>query len=451
MSRGSANNGERVEPARARGGYEAYFSADEPSVDHTTMNNAPPPPTSQRSEPVIGAPPQSPPPPEEHAVGMVDAGVIAGSPQEVSAQRYAASGGNDHTDSPTHAGELAHRDGVRRLADGIDHQRSVTPGVEVLPATLTSMDLLAEISAANRARLRSTSGVRGALNKVGFNLGLSPTEQRTEERRARIRRRLTNTYQIAVVSVKGGVGRTTTVATLGSTFADVRPDRVVAVDANPDFGDLAARTSPHPYGLTLRDLVESENVDAFSAVQFFASVNAADLAVLASPWTTEATQAMSGREYASAAEILSRHYNLLLVDCGTGVLDSVTGTVLRMSDAIVVVTAATVGGVKGAVATLNWLNSHGLQHLIAQSAIAIVQHQRAKPVVEIGAIEELFATARRPTYVLPYDPHLAEGGEIDLRLLDGETVLAFEELAAGLADGFPGYRPGSAGASGGRT
>ncbi|WP_280262063.1 AAA family ATPase [Nocardia abscessus] len=322
------------------------------------------------------------------------------------------------------------------------------PRVEVLPAALSSIELLADISAVKRAQLRSNSGVRGALNKVGFNLGLSPAEQRAEDRKTRIRRQLTTTYQIAVISVKGGVGRTTTAATLGSTFASLRPDRVVAIDANPDFGDLSTRTCRHPYGLTLRDLAQSQNLDAFSAVQSFTSINSADLAVIASPWSTEATEALSGREYSTAVEILRKHFNLLVVDCGTGVLDSATATVLQTSDAVVVVTPATVGGVTGAVATLNWLSTHGMQHLIAKSIVGIVHHQPLKPTVEVDAIEKLFETAQRPTCVLPYDAHLAEGGEIDLRLLEKETVLAFEELAAWLADGFPGYLSGGADNSG---
>ncbi|MBF6415237.1 AAA family ATPase [Nocardia cyriacigeorgica] len=321
--------------------------------------------------------------------------------------------------------------------------------VEVLPVALTSIELLANISAANQAQLRSNSGVRGALNKVGFRLGLSPAEQRTEDRRSRIRRQLNNTYQIAMISVKGGVGRTTTTATLGSTFASLRPDRVVAIDANPDFGDLSTRTVRHPYGLTLRELARDPNLGAFSAVQSYTSVNASNLAVLASPWTTEANEALSGQEYGTGVEILRRHYNLLLVDCGTGVLDSATRTVLQTSDAVVVVTPATVGGVTGAVATLNWLSTHGLDRLIAKSMVAIVHHQPLKPTVDVEAIENLFATAHRPTFTLPYDAHLAEGGEIDLRLVTKETKLAFEELAAALADDFPTHLAGDPGHHGG--
>ncbi|WP_280453735.1 MinD/ParA family ATP-binding protein [Nocardia brasiliensis] len=435
-------NGHAVESAPPRSGYDAYFSPDENSPATTADGTVQPPPGFAHAPgTVIG--------PTEHGQPSAEqAPVVAASPSNADPSAGVA---QTISQKPTPTEQWR---AVRDPAAGREVARATAPvwvpdrggdpasGVEVLPAALTSMDLLAEITAANRARLKSSTGMRGALNKVGFNLGLSPMEQRTEDRRTRIRRQLTTTYQIAVVSVKGGVGRTTTTAALASTFAALRPDRVIAIDANPDFGDLPTRTAPHPYGLTLRDLVQSSNLEAFSAVQFFASVNSADLATIASPWTTEANESLTGHEYRSAVEILRRHYNLMIADCGTGLMDSATGAALLTSSAMVVVTPATVGGVKGAVATLNWLNSHGMHHLVAASVVAIVQPQRTKPVVEVDAIEKLFASAQRPTFVLPYDPHLAEGGEVDLRLLDKHTLLAFEELAAGLAEGFPDYLAG---------
>lgn len=401
---------------------------------------APVAPPAQSSVPVDGwaGPPtdpqaQSPGPAQQPPPATTQS---AGAGYAVNQQYYAGNSPAAATNPAT--GQYAD---PSRVPDRIHRPAYDTTGrIEVLPPALASAELLAEIAAVRQAHLRSNTGMRGALNKVGFNLGLSPAEQRAENRRNRIRRQLTAPYQIAVVSVKGGVGRTTTVAALGSTFAKLRPDRVVAIDANPDFGDLSSRTTRHQFGLTLRDLAQAGGrLDSFSAVHSYTSVNTADLAVVASPWTTDAAEALTGNEYQSGVEVLRRHYNLLVVDCGTGVLDSSTNTVLRTSDAVVVVTPATVGGVTGAVATLNWLSSHGFDHLIASSVVAIVRQHPVKPTVDIEAIEKLFASAQRPTIQIPFDPHLAEGGEIDLRMLEKETVLAFEDLAADLADDFPGY------------
>ncbi|WP_228805920.1 MinD/ParA family ATP-binding protein [Nocardia cyriacigeorgica] len=507
MNRAPTTNGHSAEPVRARGGYDAYFAqqVDLPPGSVTGVGGAGVHPSTTEAADA------SRPAGDQRGPTAAPAQGNSSAPQQVSAPGAPSSLSLPNSDAPPPAAAVA-APGAEQNAAGQarpaqdqhqqqqhqqqpqhqqqqqqQQQQQTQPGyppaqpnqlqnpasgaaapppnnwvpdrvevttvdqsrVEVLPVALTSIELLANISAANQAQLRSNSGVRGALNKVGFRLGLSPAEQRTEDRRSRIRRQLNNTYQIAMISVKGGVGRTTTTATLGSTFASLRPDRVVAIDANPDFGDLSTRTVRHPYGLTLRELARDPNLGAFSAVQSYTSVNASNLAVLASPWTTEANEALSGQEYGTGVEILRRHYNLLLVDCGTGVLDSATRTVLQTSDAVVVVTPATVGGVTGAVATLNWLSTHGLDRLIAKSMVAIVHHQPLKPTVDVEAIENLFATAHRPTFTLPYDAHLAEGGEIDLRLVTKETKLAFEELAAALADDFPTHLAGDPGHHGG--
>ncbi|WP_245665828.1 MinD/ParA family ATP-binding protein [Nocardia sienata] len=396
-------------------------------------------PDTWTSPPGAGSPPAAPQPYTAPAQTTPTSGYSTAAsgyagPQQQSYTGYSPVQGAQPA-APQQAGDAS------RVPDRIHRPAYEATGrIEVLPPALASAELLAEIAAVRQAHLRSNKGVRGALNKVGFNIGLSPAEQEAENRRTRIRRQLSVPYQIAVVSVKGGVGRTTTAAGLGSTFAKLRPDRVIAIDANPDFGDLSSRTTRHQFGLTLRDLAQAGGrLDSFSAVHSYTAVNTADLAVVASPWSTDAGEALTGAEYQTGVEILRRHYNLLVVDCGTGVLDSSTNTVLRTSDAVVVVTPATVGGVTGAVATLNWLSSHGFDHLIAASMVAIVRQHPVKPTVDIEAIEKLFASAQRPTVQIPFDPHLAEGGEIDLRMLDKETALAFENLAAGLADDFPGY------------
>lgn len=329
------------------------------------------------------------------------------------------------------------------VAGDLDLSRPHLPAVPAgLAPRMVTAELLSGV-AGRQIGLRSQHGVRGALNNLGFRLGLSAAEQRIEDRRERIRRRLSTTYRIAVISVKGGVGRTTTTAAVGSTFAALRPDRVVAVDASPHFGDLATRTRRHPYGLSLRDLARADDSAAtFSHVQSYLSINAADLAIVAAPWSTEGKTALSGEEYLKVSNILRRHFSLALIDCHTGFLEEATSTVLNYSDAAVVVTPATVSGVTGAAATLNWLGAHGLDHLVSRSVIAVVHQHPGKPAVASEPIRELFDAVARPTCFLPYDPHLAEGGEVDLRRLRTQTCTALEELAALLADDFPGYLVG---------
>lgn len=76
-----------------------------------------------------------------------------------------------------------------------------------------------------------------ALTRI--NLGLSPDEKYELDLHARVRRNPRGSYQIAVVGLKGGAGKTTLTAALGSTLAQVRADRILALDADP-----GAETSP---------------------------------------------------------------------------------------------------------------------------------------------------------------------------------------------------------------
>lgn len=55
------------------------------------------------------------------------------------------------------------------------------------------------------------------------------------------RRNPPHAYQIGVFGLKGGVGRTAVTVTLGSALSKIRGDRILAIDADPDGGNLADR------------------------------------------------------------------------------------------------------------------------------------------------------------------------------------------------------------------
>ena len=63
-------------------------------------------------------------------------------------------------------------------------------------------------------------------------------EEAELERRIRAQPGVTRPNVVALVSPKGGVGKTTSTFLLGNLLATHLKLRVVAVDANPDFGTL---------------------------------------------------------------------------------------------------------------------------------------------------------------------------------------------------------------------
>nr|EJI94265.1 hypothetical protein JVH1_8229 [Rhodococcus sp. JVH1] len=106
---------------------------------------------------------------------------------------------------------------------------------------MTSQDLVAD-ALLERARKAPSRGWRRGLHRLtrgSVNPGASAGETGEAVLLDRIRQPIQGDYRIAFLSLKGGIGKMTTTIGLGSTFASLRGDCVIAVDANPDFGTLS--------------------------------------------------------------------------------------------------------------------------------------------------------------------------------------------------------------------
>ena len=271
-----------------------------------------------------------------------------------------------------------------------------------------------------------------------INLGESPRAQRYNNLVAQVNRPLRGSYRIALLSLKGGVGKTTITATLGSSFASIRGDRVVAVDANPDRGTLSQKI-PLETAATVRQLLhEAGSVERYSDVRRYTSKGPSGLEVLASDTNPAVSDAFSADDYGRTLDILDRFYGLVLTDCGPGLLHSVMSSVLDNADVLVVVSSASIDGARSASATLDWLDAHGHEEKVRNS-IAVINGVRPRTgKVDMNKVIDHFSRRCRAVRLVPWDPHLEEGAEISLDRLRRPTREAVTELAAVVADGFPG-------------
>ena len=286
---------------------------------------------------------------------------------------------------------------------------------------------------------------RGSARLV--DLGESPRVVRRDRLVAQVQRPLRGCYRIAMLSQKGGVGKTTITATLGATFASTRGDRVVAVDANPDRGTLSQKV-PLETAATVRHLLrDAEGIEAYSDVRQYTSQGASRLEVLASESDPAVSEAFSAQDYARTVDVLERFYSVVLTDCGTGMLHSAMSAVLDKADALVVISSGSVDGARSASATLDWLDAHGREDLVRNSIAVIngVRARRGGTKVDLNKVVDHFARRCRAVCQVPFDPHLEEGAEINLDRLRPETSEALLELAATVAQGFPGARTADAG------
>jgi MinD-like ATPase involved in chromosome partitioning or flagellar assembly len=266
------------------------------------------------------------------------------------------------------------------------------------------------------------------------NPGVGPAEQRRQELALRIRRPLPGPRQIAVASMKGGVGKTTVTALLGLMLAEHRGDRVVALDANPDAGTLADRLSGKT-DATVRDLLDAVgDLRSLSDVARFTTL-AGRLQVLASEQDPARSEAFNRAEYEQVCAVLARFYNIVVTDSGTGMVHSAMDGTLALANSLVIVGSLTVDGASRAGKTLDWLVAHGHREMVAQ-AVVVLSRDRTSKEIDTDRLVAHFSARCRAVVIVPHDPHLATGGRIELGALAPATSDAFLELAALVADDF---------------
>jgi MinD-like ATPase involved in chromosome partitioning or flagellar assembly len=281
-----------------------------------------------------------------------------------------------------------------------------------------------------RAVYRATGGL--------FRVGESAADMRRRDLVSRVKTPVAGGHhRVAVLSLKGGVGKTTTAVGLGATLATFRGDRVIAVDANPDRGTLSDKVRLET-AATIRDLLnERGQVRRYADVRAFTSQAPSRLEVLASDRDPAVSTAFNAGDYCDAARVLEHFYSICITDCGTGLLHSAMAGVLRLADQIVLVSSPSVDGARSASATLDWLDAHEYGDLVRNGVVVLSAiRPKSKSTVDLDRLEQHFAARCRAVARIPYDSYLEEGAEVELELLSSETAEAYLALAAIVGDGF---------------
>jgi len=153
--------------------------------------------------------------------------------------------------------------------------------------------------------------------------------------------RLLRCATIAVVSPKGGVGKTTTTALLGSLLARIRRDRAVAVDTNPDYGSLGRALTPD-HKTFVDDLLEILEQPNLSVTELDAHLGRAGdgLMVLPAPTDPDRMIRLDEKAYSAVISRLQDLVGLLVLDCGTGLQEPAARAALATADQIILVSDA---------------------------------------------------------------------------------------------------------------
>lgn len=295
-------------------------------------------------------------------------------------------------------------------------------------------------------RPRATRGWRRAVAVLTLgvvNPGPSPRERQEAEFEAAIRSVLRGSYKVGVLG-KGGVGKTTVAASVGSIFAEVRrQDRVVAIDADTAFGRLGSRIDPRTSG-SYWELATDRNLQSFADLTSRVGSNSAGLYVLAGGAALGARRVLDPAVYREAALRLDRHFTISIVDCGSTMDAPVTQEVLRDLDALIVVSSPWADGAAAAAQTMEWLAERGLAGLLARTVVVLNDSDGHADKRTRTVLARQFLDRRQLVVEVPFDPHLRPGGVIDVsHEMAPATRLRFLQIAAAVAGFFASRPPGN--------
>jgi MinD-like ATPase involved in chromosome partitioning or flagellar assembly len=240
---------------------------------------------------------------------------------------------------------------TREVEVALPSDRSVSALLPALVAMVENAGLAAE---AGRWRLLTADGqelpLQQSLTALGVREGAAlhlratgdgiqdpstPEGQESAVAQARMRRCLT----VAIASPKGGVGKTTATMLLGAALAHMRSERVIAVDADPDYGTLGMGLAPErPMSVDeLAELIDHPALTSGMLDRFLIRARSG-LRVLPAPAVPERMDAMDRETYARVLDRLRDVAGFLLLDCGAGMRAPATRAALEAADQVVLVT-----------------------------------------------------------------------------------------------------------------
>ncbi|MFJ5227944.1 MinD/ParA family protein [Streptomyces sp. NPDC088400] len=238
---------------------------------------------------------------------------------------------------------------------------------------------------------------------------------------------VTTGRQIAVTSIRGGAGKSTVAALLGTTYAHYRQDPVLFVEADPALGSLPVRLGAESLRWTTGDVA-----DIVQPQMSLLDITGYLVQLRDNAWLLPGSQGQIGamldfRSYERVMVALRRYFGVTVVDCET-LPAEVARVALTASQACVLTTPATLDGVASTHAVLQWMQ--GLPpHVIGGTVVVLTEQAPHSGIDTDKAVRTLRSTGTS-VHVLPYDRHLADGGAIRTDLLARATRTAATRIAA---------------------
>jgi len=183
----------------------------------------------------------------------------------------------------------------------------------------------------------------------------------------------TGCHVLATIGPKGGPGKTTVALTTGLVLAEVPLARPIIVELNPDWGTIdQALGDANPR--TIQDLLQNLtaiNQAGIGMLQGYVTMWGR-LPVLTAPSRPDEMAHLTPRDYERVLKLLSIHYNLIILDCGTAFTQRLNQFAIQAADHLQVVGWPDHATMQKTVAAIDYLASsryaHDYQSVLAELA-----------------------------------------------------------------------------------
>ena len=298
----------------------------------------------------------------------------------------------------------------------------------------------AGLVAASRPRnpAKATKGFRGALASMGLPVGPSPAEvdeRRREELRVAnetIVRQATWTRAVSVLvnNPKGGTGKTPTALLLGGVLAAIRGGSVAILEVSDDPGALNFRAEGNPQ-LGIGELVR--DVDQITTAGRLAGYTAPQTSFASVIGSTGRRERLTGESVVAVANVIDEFYAIRVMDSGNVPTSDAFQKAVSVSDVLVIPVMNAGDSVLEAIQLLEELRATGSDSAaLANRAIAIrlTDGRLENDAVRVEVERLLNQAGVTALHDIPYDPHIAERGQLTLAALSPATRDAFVAAAA---------------------
>ncbi|HEX5094408.1 MAG TPA: P-loop NTPase, partial [Acidimicrobiia bacterium] len=187
---------------------------------------------------------------------------------------------------------------------------------------------------------------------------------------------------LAVVSPKGGAGKTAIATNLAVGLAHEHPGDVVLVDLDLQFGDVANALRLDPE-TTITDVSRAVGAIDATTLKAYLTPHSSGLFVLCAPETPGVADDIAIEHVGTAIELLSQVFRYVVVDTAAG-LDDVALTAMERASDLVVVCGTDVASARGARKELEAFNMLGLT---TQRRIFVLNRADARVGLNVRDIE----------------------------------------------------------------